>query len=125
MPKAPRSLGSRPDGAQANGASARDRRAFRVGATWWSMFNHLAHVGTQVRKLHGFLQFDLARPGQRNYDFLDDAPRALAHDDDAVGKENCLRDAMRDEDDSLAVALPNPQEFQVHLIASHCIERLN
>ena len=64
-----------------------------------------------------------ARPRQRDDDVLDDPGRPLGHHDDAVGQENRFGNAVSDEDHRLSIALPYPQQFEIHVVARHGVER--
>ena len=49
--------------------------------------------------------------------------RARSHDNHAVGQEHRLRDAVRDQYDCDALLPPDSQQFEVHRLARHSVER--
>src|SRR6266536_1652345 len=66
---------------------------------------------------------DPARPRQRDVERAGDAPGPGRQDDDAVGEQDGLGDAMGDEEDRLRPLLPQAEQLQAHLLARHGIER--
>src|SRR3954447_19727723 len=52
---------------------------------------------------------DVTRPRQINLHLVDDSRRAAAHDQHPVGQERRFTDAMGDENDGLAIGLPDPE----------------
>ena len=64
-----------------------------------------------------------SRPGQVDRDLRRDPARSRRHDDDAVGDEHRLGDAVGDHDDRGRGAVPEPQELEVEAFAGHRIER--
>src|SRR5262249_42413650 len=65
---------------------------------------------------------DVAGPRQVDDEVVDDGGRPPAHDQDAVGQESGLANAVGDEDDGLAVGLPDAQELDRHLVAGDRVE---
>ena len=64
-----------------------------------------------------------ARPRQVDGDVGDDAARSRRHDDDPVGDEDRLGDAVGDQHDRRGGALPEPQQLEVEALAAQRVER--
>ena len=64
-----------------------------------------------------------ARTRNVDVDDLQDAARGRRHDDHAVGQQHRLLDRVGDQHDGLAVALPDPHQLDIHVVARHRIER--
>src|SRR5579864_1218370 len=62
--------------------------------------------------------------GSRQIDayILDDRCRPPPHYEHTIGQKGGFSDAMGDENDSLAIALPDAKQFQRHLIPCYCVE---
>jgi len=64
-----------------------------------------------------------ARSRQRYIEGLDDASGSRGHDDDPVGKEDGVSDAVRDEEDRIAALEPQRLQIGDHLLAGQRVER--
>src|SRR5262245_51229106 len=78
------------------------------------------HEPREIWRLH---ELDRARTGQRHVDHGQHASRSGTHDDDPVGEEDRLDDAVRHEDDGLATLLPDPQQLEVQPFARELVDR--
>src|SRR3981081_2857104 len=88
-----------------------------------SMGDQSPHARAQLGEARRLLDVDLPRPRQGNRKVLDDAARPPAHDGDPVRQEYGLGDAMGDEYHGLAVALPDIEQLEIHLVAGERVER--
>src|ERR1051326_2277380 len=80
----------------------------------------MANVMVEILVLgHG----DGARPRQRDRRLIDDRRRAPPHHQHAIRQQAGLADAVGDEDDGLAVRLPDRKQLDRHLVACDRVER--
>jgi hypothetical protein len=66
-------------------------------------------IRTRARKVDGKIKGEATGPGR--------------HDENPVGEEHGLGDAMGDEEDRLAPVLPDAEEFKVHLLPGQGVQR--
>ena len=66
---------------------------------------------------------DGSRPGDVDRDVGDDAPGSWGQDDDPIGDQDRLGDAVGDHDDGRCRALPESQQLEVEAFAAERIER--
>src|SRR5688500_9592354 len=99
-----------------------------MGSPWTASLQHLGHccrlhcldadLFRQPRFVSGKFRSSLhrvvARVWQVDPQLELDAPGARRHHRDAVGKENRLVDVVRDEQDGLAIGLPDAQQHLLH-----------
>src|SRR5262252_5503344 len=65
----------------------------------------------------------LARPRQVDRHDVADAPGPRRHDDDDVGEQHRLADAVRHEEDGAAALAPEGLQREAHLLAGDDVER--
>ena len=83
----------------------------------------LADRASVLREQRIFIGLDGPRPGQLVYEDLRDPAGPRRHDDDPVGQEDGLLDAVGDEDDGLGAVDPDPLQLEVHPLAGQRVER--
>src|SRR5919197_2854926 len=90
----------------------------------WFAPEHVAQFGAAFSKI--VVGADIAaqtRAGERRVDDGTDPPGRGVEDEDAVGEDERLIDAVGDEDDRRASARPYRQEVLLQLLARLCVER--
>src|SRR6516164_2684259 len=86
-----------------------------------------AQYRAQFIELFSFAEGKIARAGKWYLDVGDDLRGAAPHDKHAISEQHGLTDTMRHEEHRFAIALPELEQHDVHVVSSYgieCTERL-
>src|SRR6516162_11131971 len=82
-----------------------------------------AQYRAQFIELFSFAEGKIARAGKRYLDVGDDLRGTASHDEHAISEQHGLADTMRHEEHCFAIALPEFEQHDVHVISGYGIER--
>src|SRR3984893_5029441 len=86
-----------------------------------------AQYRAQFIELFGFAEGKIARAGKRHLDVGDDLRGAAPHDEHAISEQHGLANTVRHEEHRFAIALPEFEQHDVHVVSRYgieCAERL-